>query len=114
MKNKDIIKWIIIGLIVIAVIIALYFIFRPAPVVQPQNGNNPNSNPNFANSLAGILSGLFSSGWINNLFGKKPNSTYCDQHPEDITQCNSQTDCYNGCKSSMPGYDCNGQPSAYC
>jgi len=32
---------------------------------------------------------------------------YCIYHPEDATNCNSTTDCYNGCSSSHQGYDCN-------
>lgn len=112
--EKTYIKWIIIGAVII-VIIALYLIFKPKPVNLNTN-TNTNTNPNtLSGSLATIFAGIFSSAWIKNLFsGGKQTLTYCQQNPWDVINCNSPTDCYNGCKSSMPGYDCNGNPSANC
>lgn len=40
--------------------------------------------------------------------------SYCAQHPDDVANCNSTTDCYNGCSSSNPGYNCSGQLDSNC
>jgi len=113
MKNPYI-KWAVIILAVILVIVVLYLVFKPAAQVQPGPYGPPAPAPNpTANILGQLLNNI--GPFLGKLFGKKNDlAAYCAAHPEDITQCNSTTDCYNGCRSSMPGYDCNGNISAYC
>lgn len=112
MKNPYV-KWAVIILIVILVIVILYLVFKPSTQVQsPTNPPVPGPNPT-ANILGQLLNNI--GPFLGKLFGKKNDlAAYCAAHPEDITQCNSTTDCYNGCRSSMPGYDCNGNLSSYC
>ena len=92
---------IILVLVIIAAAIVIYrLFFRTAPCdpAKPGYDTNGKANPKCAAKPAAQID-----------LGQ-----YCKQHPEDVTQCNSSTDCYNGCLSSKPGYDCNNQISSYC
>lgn len=96
--NKTPIKWILIALLVIAIIIALYFLMKskePAP--PPLSGGQPSGNLN--TGIVDILGTLFQG--IKNLFGKKDKKDY--------------TGCKIGiCDPKRPGYDECGFPDVNC
>jgi len=120
-------KW---TLIILAILIVIAIIIGLAVASKKKNpnpinpGNHP-GNPNQGNtSIWGSLGAfgvdlLNASNLLNPCDKDKPGgyrkdgtqdnkciSVYCDKHPEDSASCNSSTDCFNGCSSSHPGYNC--------
>lgn len=117
---------VIIGIVALLVILLIaYFIYKYAsksPTTQTSTTTNTTSG---SGGLTDLLSSLGGSGWFSGLFGGGNNN--CS---DNYTQCvinkatkdcdgvpcsqNWGNDCYNGCKSSMVGYDCNGNLSSKC
>lgn len=125
--KQSTINIIVIILLVIGLAIGIFalVIASKPPVVYPP-GQNPPPPSGFGTVLGDIIAQV--GGLVAGLFGNKcdPNRvdyekdgtynpqkcSYCAQNPNDAV-CTGP-DCYNGCKSSMPGYDCAGNLSSYC
>lgn len=90
--NKTV-KWILIAVLIIAVIAFAIYLWQAYQRNQVPVNPNPNPNPQPpTNSLLDILAGLFSPGWVQNLFGgNKPK-----------------------CDPNRPGYDIDGYPKQQC
>lgn len=70
----------------------------PVPPASWPAGCNPN-NPGY--DMQGNLSTVCQK-------------IYCALNPDDVSICNSVSDCYNGCLSSRPGYNCAGKKDSNC
>lgn len=110
--GNSILKWAMLGIALIIVGVIVYAILAHKSTTTHTGGGGTSQG-----GLGSFVSGIFGGAgtWLGNLFGPKDaTSTYCKEHPEDIVNCNASGDCYNGCLSSRPGYDCSGKPSTYC
>lgn len=99
----------VFGAILIALIFLAYFLYQSnsKPTTTTTGGQSQ------ATVGAGGLFGAFQQLIGNINFSPNLNASGITHGTNPATQ-NSATDCYNGCSSSNPGYDCLGNPSSYC
>lgn len=96
MKMNKTVKWILIAVLVIAVLATIIYLItnwgKTDENTPPQGGPNP-----VGTGIAGLLTGLFSSDWIKNLFGGSKD--------EMATPA---------CQNTNPGFDNNGYYTRAC
>lgn len=106
----------------IILVVSLYFIFRPTPPPAPTPGPGT-PPPNLADNIANILSGIFSSAWIKNLFGGggmadpacQSNNPGFDNNGYYTTKCGGVPGGGGAnCDPANPGKDMNGFSSSQC
>lgn len=102
MKNLPIIIAVVLGIALIAVSIIAFGKPKPQIIPIPPESWPAGCDPkNPGRDLQGNLSSVCAK-------------IYCAINPDDVSVCNSISDCYNGCLSSRPGYACDGKKSSNC
>lgn len=117
---KKYLPYILIGLFIVIIFIAIYFLSKPAQTTTPVQPTNP-SNPT-ANLISQVLGGILSSGWLKNIFGKNNDGTVaCDSSNPGYDNLGRYTTACGGvlggganCDPANPGYDVNGFLSTNC
>lgn len=112
MKNKKL-QWVLIVLLIIAVLIGIYFLWKSQQPAAPAPGNN---QPPTGGLVGGIISGLSNIGWIKNLFGGGSGGGIQGGSGQTTNNSGYTTigNCVNGCDDGNPGYDCDGFLSTNC
>lgn len=117
---KKYLPYILIGLMVILIIVVVYYLSKPVQT-QPINPGPP-ANPT-AGLISQVLGGIFSSGWLKNIFGGNNNSGTigCDSGNPGYNNAGQYTTACGGvagggdnCNPARPGYDMNGFLSTNC
>lgn len=96
---------IIIAVLAVALVIFIIMAFnKPKPTIVevpleswPAGCNPKNPGYDFSGNLSTVCTKI-----------------YCALNPNDTSICNSSSDCFNGCLSSRPGYNCAGQRDSNC
>lgn len=114
MKKLQPWHWLLIIFGVIILIVVLVIVFRPkqqAPAPTP-SPTPTTGGGNIWSILSGILGGLLPG--IGGGSGPTGGGTGKPCEPGYVDSIYGPCDCFNGCASSHPGYDCAGNPSTYC
>lgn len=118
---KKYLPYILIGLMVILIIVVVYYLSKPAQpadTLQPTQPINPT-----AGLISQVLGGIFSSGWLKNIFGGNNNSGTigCDSGNPGYNNAGQYTTACGGvpgggdnCNPARPGYDMNGFLNTNC
>lgn len=117
MKKLQPWHWLLIIFGVIILIVVLVILLRPKQISQPPNTPLQPTPPtggagNIWSILSGILGGLLPG--IGGGSGATGGGTGKPCEPGYVDSIYGPCDCFNGCASSHPGYDCAGNPSTYC
>lgn len=128
--DKQTIKWLIIAVIIIGLIVVALLIAKAAkPRTKTITGGGGTQTPGLGNSLGNILGGVFQGNWWQNIFGGSFSLSDCDPNRPGYTKkgkkdtrCTTTNvsgytlkgNCVNGCDDGNPGYDCDGFPSVNC
>lgn len=116
-------KWILIAVLVFVVIAILIYVFQNANNQPQPPVTQPGQQPAPGNAIANILSGLFSSGWIQNLFGGGGMAApACQANNPGFDNNGYYTRACGGvpgggganCNPDKPGKDMNGFNSSQC
>jgi|SRR3990167_10911473 len=97
--DKSTIKWLIIAAVIIGLIIVAVLIAMAAkPGTKTITGGGTTQTPGLGGTLGNILGGVFSGNWWSNIFGGGGAGNY-----ETVN-----------CDPNRPGYDKDGTPNPNC